>query len=202
MISICTTIILIILFFISGKIFESLKRLLMLIVDIILKILNLCGIQVSRRETKLHTSRQFRNTFKDIKIVKKSKQNEKLKPSINLIALIGLLFSITMIAINFTCDGIISKFLYDHNPLPSLIQTHSNMEIIFIAVSFSIISFSISKLVNQWKETAEYRKTKKQMKTQQKVLSRMSSKDLLDAAKQKDKEGYFKLISQENAREE
>ena len=73
MINACVTFILIILFFLSGRIFESIKRLLALILDIGLKILNLFGIQISRREIKLHTSRQFRNTFKDIKIVKKSR---------------------------------------------------------------------------------------------------------------------------------
>ena len=43
----------VILLFISGKIYESIKRLLILFVDIILKILNLFGIKISRTEHKV-----------------------------------------------------------------------------------------------------------------------------------------------------
>ena len=59
---------------------------------------------------------------------------------------------------------------------------------------FSIITFSISKLTSQWKETAKFRKARREMRNIEKVLCKMSAKELLDAAKIKDKEGYDRLI--------
>ena len=198
MINACVTFILIILFFLSGRIFEGIKRLLALILDIGLKILNLFGIQISRREIKLHTSRQFRNTFKDIKIVKKSRQNNKIKRSVNIFALIVLIITVAGVIINISSQGIISNFLFEHNPLPMLIQSQSNMEITFTALSFSIISFSISKLIAQWRATAEFRKAKRDIKLQGKILNKMSSKDLLDIAKQKDREAFNRISISSN----
>lgn len=201
MINSCVTFILIILFFLSGRIFEGVKRLLALILDIGLKILNIFGIQISRKELKLHTSSRFRNTFKDIKTVKKSKQNNKIKPSINIFALIIFILSVSVVVFNISSGGIISKFLFDHNPLPQLIQTQSNMEITFTALSFSIISFSISKLVSQWRQTAEFRKAKRDIRLQGKILNKLSSKDLLDIAKQKDQDAFNKVSISNNKEE-
>lgn len=100
MISIVVSFLMILLFLISGKIVEGIKRLLMLIVDILLKLLNLFGIRINTRERHIKTSRLFKQTFKDIKIVKQSKENNKMKPSINLFALIMFLFSLIAIIVN------------------------------------------------------------------------------------------------------
>lgn len=197
MTSICVTFLLILLFFLSGRIFEAIKRLLALFLDIGLKILNLFGIHINRKETRLRMSHEFRATFKDIKIVKKSRQNNKIKPSVNLIALIILILSISSVIYNVTSGGVISNFLFKYNPFPSLITDQVNMNTTFTALMFSIISFSISKLISQWKETAQFRKTKREMKLRGRVLEKMSSKDLLDAAKQKDEYGFNKLSKQD-----
>jgi hypothetical protein len=148
MINICVTFALIILFFISGRIFEAVKRLLALFLDIVLKILNLFGIKISRREVKLYTSHRFRNTFKDIKTVKKSRQNNKIKCSLNIFALIIFILATSAVIFNFTSGGLISNFLFKYNPLPNLIQNENDMEITFTALTFSIISFCISKLIS------------------------------------------------------
>ena len=122
MISAAVTFILVILFFISGSIFESLRRLLALLLDISLKILNLFGIQISRREPKLYASNKVRNAFKDIKIMKKSKHNTRIKPSINIVALLVLILSVGLVIFNISTDGIISNFLFEYNPIPRIIQ--------------------------------------------------------------------------------
>lgn len=197
MTSICVTFLLILLFFLSGRIFEAIKRLLALFLDIGLKILNLFGIHINRKETRLRTSHEFKATFKDIKIVKRSRQNNKIKPSVNLIALIILILSIGSVIYNVTSGGVISNFLFKYNPFPSLITDQVNMNTTFTALMFSIISFSISKLISQWKETVQFRKTKREMKLRGRVLEKMSSKDLLDAAKQKDEYGFNKLSKQD-----
>jgi hypothetical protein len=52
MISILTTLLLVILLFLTGKIFESLKRFLTLIVSVSLKILDIFGIRINLNEKR------------------------------------------------------------------------------------------------------------------------------------------------------
>ena len=191
----------IVLLFLSGRIYESVIRLLMLFVDIFLKILNLFGIHINTKERKIKTSRKFKQTFKDIKVVKKSKENNKIKPSINIIALVLLVLSITIVVINLNVvsGNFITAWLFAHNPLPSFIPTQESMDVTLTAILFSIIAFSISKLISQWKETAKFRKARREMRNREKVLCNMSAKELLDAAKIKDKDGYDRLIKHNNS---
>lgn len=196
----------IVLLFLSGRIYESIKRLLVLFIDILLKILNLFGIHIDTKEQRISTSKRFKQTFKDIRVVKKSKENNKLKPSINPIALILLLSSIAIVIINLgsVSGNAISSWLFEHNPFPFFIKSQENMDVTLTAILFSIIAFSISKLINQWKATAKFRVARKQMKKKDEVLCMMSAKELLDAAKKKDADGYeqhLKITSVESADE-
>lgn len=180
----------------SGRIYEGIKKLITLIVDILLKIANFCGLGISKTERRIHTSKEFKKTFKDIKVVKKSKENNKIKPSINLFALILLMISVTLIICNLevVSGNAISIWLFDINPVPMLIATQRNMDMTFTAILFSFVTFSISKLLSQWKDTKKYRDAKKQMKQKKHLTRIMTSKDLLDVAKMKDRENYDRLI--------
>lgn len=100
MVSIVVTFGMIALLFISGKVFESLKRLLTLLIDISLKVLNFFGLTLSRKEKRVKVSKQFKETFKDIKIVKQSKENKKILSSIHIPALCILILSLVLIIIN------------------------------------------------------------------------------------------------------
>ena len=60
----------------------------------------------------------------------------------------------------------------------------------FTASLFSVVTFSVSKLINQWKETKKDRKARREVKKQRKILKNISSKDLIDIAKAKDLERY------------
>ena len=184
--SIATTLLLIIVLFATGKIFEAIKRFLVLLLDIVFKILNLFGFQINVREPIVRTSKVFNKTFKDIRVVKKSKHNNKITPSINIFALIIFVLSVFAVVSNLMDNGWISAWLYNKRFLDFIIKTQENMDTTFIAVMFSVMSFSLSKLIHQWKDTSKYRKAKKEMKQKNKVLSKMSSKELLDVAKQKD----------------
>lgn len=200
MISVIASFSMIVLLFLSGRIYESVKRLLMLFVDIFLKILNLFGIHINTKERRIKTSRKFKQTFKDIKVVKKSKENNTIKPSINIIALVLLILSITIVIVNLnTVSGnFITAWLFMHNPLTKFIPTQESMDVTLTAILFSIIAFSISKLISQWKETANCRKARREMRNREKVLCKMSAKELLDVVKEKDKIGYksrLKLVS-------
>ena len=182
----------------SGRIYEGIKKLIQLIVDSVLKIANACGLKISKKERKIHVSRQFKTIFKDIKKVKKSKENNKLKPSINLFALILLLISGSLIIINLeqVSGNAISKFLFECNIFPTLIQTQRNLDMTFTAILFSCLTFSLSKLLSQWKETSKYRKAKKEMREKEAALKNLTAKELLDAAKAKDVANYDRLIKQ------
>ena len=198
MVSAIVTFSMIFLLLASGRIYEGIRRLIALIVDICLKIANFFGLQLSRYEKRIHVSKDFKNTFKDIKIVRKSKQNSKLKKSINLFALICLILSVALIICNLeiVSGNAISIWLFENNPIPILITSQRNMDMTFTAILFSFVTFSISKLLNQWKETANYRKAKREMKKKEYLLRQMSSKDLLDIAKAKDLANYDRLIYQ------
>lgn len=184
--SIATTFLLIIVLFATGKIFEAIKRFLVLLLDIVFKILNLFGFQINVREPIVRTSKVFNKTFKDIRVVKKSKHNNKITPSINIFALIIFVLSVFAVVSNLMDNGWISAWLYNRRFLDFIIKTQENMDTTFIAVMFSVISFSLSKLIHQWRDASKYRKAKKEMKQKNRVLSKMSSKELLDVAKQKD----------------
>lgn len=184
--SIATTLLLVIVLFATGKIFEAIKRFLVLLLDIVFKVLNIFGFQINVREPVVRTSKVFNKTFKDIRAVKKSKHNNKITPSINVLALIIFIISVFAVVSNLMDGGWISAWLYNKGFLNFIIKTQENMDTTFIAVMFSIISFSLSKLIHQWKDTSKYRKAKREMRLKGKILSKMSSKELLDVAKQKD----------------
>lgn len=201
MISAAVTVVFICLLFISGKIFESIKRLLQLFFSLFLKLLNVMGIKISIREPRIKVSKQFKETFKDIRIVKKSKKNEKIKPSINIIALALFLSAVALIIINLdiVSGNVVTNWLYANNPLPFLVTNPENMNVTFTAFMFSTVSFSLSKLLSQWKETSKYRKAKKDMKIKKYAVDIMTSKELLDHLREKDQQHY---IEHKDIREE
>ena len=130
--------------------------------------------------------------------MKKSKENNKIKPSINLFALALLIVTLGLIIGNLSVvsGNAITVWLYSHNALPTIINSQRNMDMVFTTSMFSILSFSISKLFNQWKETAKYRAARKEMKKTEYLIKHSTSKDLVDAAKLKDLEKYEQLVKQ------
>ena len=137
--------------------------------------------------------------------MKRSKQNQKAKSSINFISLLLIILSLSLIIINLDSisGNIFSKWIFNleinyTRVAPYLfIKTQKDMDITFTAIMFSVLSFSASKLVSQWKDTSQFRKDKKEMKMKKNVISLMSSKELLDAAKIKDTQRYEELSSKE-----
>lgn len=77
MIKIILTLILILIFFILGNFIPALKKLINLIVSNFLKLLSLFGIKIKKREQTLNVSPQFKETYKEIKIVKLANKNIK-----------------------------------------------------------------------------------------------------------------------------
>ena len=63
MISVATSLLFIILLFLSGKLFECVKYILKLVATAGLKLLNLIGIKVELKEPRIRTSRAFKKAF-------------------------------------------------------------------------------------------------------------------------------------------
>lgn len=192
MISVATSLLFIILLFLSGKLFECVKYILKLVATTGLKLLNSIGIKVELKEPRIKTSRAFKKTFQEIKVVRKSKNNIKIKPSINISALVILICAVGLIILNLDAvsGNVVTNWLFEINPLSFLIASAEDMNVMFTAIMFSMVSFSLSKLLSQWKETKKYREAKKDIKLKNYVINKTSTKELLDSLKKRDQQKY------------
>ena len=83
MINIISTILLICILFLFGHIIQALKKLIGLLTNVFLKILSIFGFKIKRKEKDIKMSDDFKNTYKEIKVVKLSKKNIKQQSSID-----------------------------------------------------------------------------------------------------------------------
>lgn len=189
MINTIITTILIITFFLLGHITQGFKKIISLFTDLFLKFLNLFGIKINRKEKHLKVSKEFKETYKDIKIVKLSKKNIKQKHSIDIIGLSVLFIALILFIVNAITDYAISDWIHSWMskiPLLNSILTPESMNTYYTAVLFSIMSFSISRIINRWKETKQQRIEAKNAKIKKLAIDLMDSKELVDQAKKKD----------------
>lgn len=181
--------ILIITFFLLGHITQGFKKIISLFTDLFLKFLNLFGIKINRKEKHLKVSKEFKETYKDIKIVKLSKKNIKQKHSIDIIGLSVLFIALILFIVNAVTGYAISNWIHSWMskiPLLNSILTRESMNTYYTAVLFSIMSFSISRIINRWKETKQQRIEAKNAKIKKLAIDLMDSKELVDQAKKKD----------------
>ena len=181
--------ILIITFFLLCHITQGFKKIISLFTNLILKFLNLFGIKINRKEKHLKVSKEFKETYKDIKIVKLSKKNIKQKHSIDIIGLSVLFIALILFIVNAVTGYAISNWIHSWMskiPLLNSILTRESMNTYYTAVLFSIMSFSISRIINRWKETKQQRIEAKNAKIKKLAIDLMDSKELVDQAKKKD----------------
>ncbi len=193
MIKIILTLILVLIFFILGNFIPALKKLIKLITSSILKLLSFFGIKIKKREQTLHVSSQFKETYKEIRIVKLANKNIKSTSYIDWVALTILLISGILFLINFFTKGVISDWLFNLIKNFKFIKTATDMNTMFTATLFSVMSFALSSLLNRWKETKPQRLEQKQEKLKREAIKLMTSKELLDQAKLKDEQNYKEL---------
>ena len=138
----------------------------MFVVDIFLRILSACGVHFKTSERTLSTSKEFKDTFKEIKIVKKSKENVKLKPSINIFALVTFVVSLALVILNLEAltGNYVTEWLYTDTFLHRFVETKASIDVMYTAIIFSVMSFSLSKLASQWKDTRHIRVTRREIK--------------------------------------
>ena len=192
MVNIIVTAFCIITFFIFGYITQAFKKLLSLLTTIFMRILSIFGIRFTKREKTVIVSENFKNTYKEIRVVKQSKKNLKQKSSIDWVWFSIFAVSALLLILNFG-SNMISNGLFELIESWKLVKTAADMNTFFTATIFSAISFAVSKLLQRWNDTKQQRIEAKEAKIKMKALAIMSSKELLAEAKKKDADKYSQL---------
>lgn len=196
MISAISSVLLIILFFFLGHVTQAFKKLIGLLTKIGLKFLSFFGIKIKKKEKHLKQSNEFKETYKEIRMVKLSKKNIKQKSSIDWAFLILFVIAgiLVIINLNSITGNAITNWMWNiTNGVWGLIKTQADMNTFYTALLFSVLSFSASRLLSRWKETKQQRKEHKEAMLKLKALKVMDSKELIDAAKEKSEEKYKEL---------
>ena len=178
-----------------GQITYALRKFLSLITTLLLKFLSFFGIRINRQEKHVKVSNEFKETYKEIKVVKKANKNLSNLSSIDWKYLATFIIALLLVIINFNSisGNAISNWIYDLFKPLGIITSKNDANVFFTAILFSIISFSLTRLLTRWKETKQQRKEKKINRLKQRAVSEMDSKELLDAAKIKNEENYKRL---------
>lgn len=195
MIQAILTVILVVLFFILGHFTQAIKKLLGFITKWILKFLSFFGLKISTKEKSVEVSEEFKNTYKDIKIVKLSKKNIKQKSSIDYVNLVLFLITGLLVVLNLgsVSGNAISNWIYELVDGFGFIKSAADMNTLYTATLFSVISFSLTKLVGRWKETKQQRKENREALLKLRATKLMSSKELIEKAQEKDEQKYKEL---------
>lgn len=193
MISIISTTLLIIVFILFGHIIQAIKKAIGLITSTFLKILSIFGIRLRKKEKHLKVSDEFRQTYKEIKVVKLSKKNIKQQSSIDWVNFSLLVVCALLFVINALTNKSISDWIFTWLPTFGFIKSAIDMNTMYTALLFSAMSFATTKVLTRWKETKQQRVENKQAKLKQKAITLMSSKELLESAKEKDEQKYNEL---------
>ena len=192
MISLLLNILFIVTFLFSGYLVQAIKKFVSVTIKLICKLLALFGIKIKVREHNYRVSDEFKKTYKDIKTVKLSKKNIKQESSIDWVGLIlfiiaGLLYLFNLKVIT---GNAISNWMYSWvSQIPlvgKLVADEIAMNTFYTAGVFAVLTFALTKIYNRWKETKPQRVEKKEALLKARAIEIMSSKELLDSAKDKD----------------
>lgn len=188
MISFIGSLLLIISFFLSDYLIEALKRTIKLLTKYTLKLFSFFGIKIKIKEKSLKVSNDFKNTFKEIKVVKLSNKNLKESALIDYISLGLFVLSITLIIINLqqVSNNIIAQIVFNIINKIGIVKTIQETNILVTALLFSMLSFSATRLFQYWKQTKPARQERRIRKLKQKALEHMTTKELLNEARNKD----------------
>ena len=187
MISFITTVLLATLFFLSGYIIQALKKIIGLLTKLVLTLLSFFGVKF-KKEKSLKMSNEFKNTYKEIRVVKLSNKNLKEKSSIDWLNFGLFCASLLLIVSNLAVlsGNAISNWLFSLIQNLKIVKTATDMNTLYTATLFSALSFSATKLLQRWKETKQQRIERKNIKLKMKALELMDTRELLLQAKNKD----------------
>lgn len=195
MVNLIIGILLAITFFFFGQITQALKKLVSLFTGLLCKFLNLIGIKIKKREPQVKVSEEFKKTYKGIKKVKLSRKNIKQSSSIDWVSLsiLGVALILFFFNLGSITGNAISNWLFKLIEKTGFVKTAIDMNTLYTATIFSVMSFAAGKILNRWKETKQQRIEARQSKIKIEALSHMTSKELVEEAKKKDEEKYKEL---------
>lgn len=183
-----SSIALIVTLLLSGYIIEAIKRIVTLLTKIILTILSIFQIKIKTKEKSLKMSDDFIKAYPGIRIVRLSNKNLKHRSSIDWMHLGLLLACLILIIVNLgaVSNNAISAFLYSLVAKFNIIQSVRDMNTVFTATIFSILSFAATKVLQRWKDTKPQRQEARATKLRYKAVNIMTTEELLFEAKKKD----------------
>lgn len=195
MVNLIVGILLAITFFFFGQITQALKKLVSLFTGLLCKFLNSIGIKIKKREPQVKVSEEFKKTYKGIKKVKLSRKNIKQSSSIDWVSLsiLGVALILFFFNLGSITGNAISNWLFKLIEKTGFVKTAIDMNTLYTATIFSVMSFAAGKILNRWKETKQQRIEARQSKIKIGALSHMTSKELVEEAKKKDEEKYKEL---------
>lgn len=176
--------------FLTGLSIQALKKIVKVVTSFICSMLAKIGIHLERKEKDLKVDESIFNDYKEIKSVKRGALGMKYKKSINVFALILFLVSLALIIGNLEAvtGNAITKWLSATMISMSIDIGSIDMNTIYTAVVFSVLSFSLTKLLGRWKETSAIRRERKHTRLKKNLLSEMTSEELILEAEKKDRE--------------
>lgn len=195
MVNLIVGVLLAITFFFFGQITQALKKLVSLFTGLLCKFLNLIGIKIKKREPQVKVSEEFKKTYKGIKKVKLSRKNIKQSSSIDWVSLsiLGVALILFFFNLGSITGNAISNWLFKLIEKTGFVKTAIDMNTLYTATIFSVMSFAAGKILNRWKQTKQQRIEARQSKIKIEALSHMTSKELVEEAKKKDEEKYKEL---------
>ena len=127
--------------------------------------------------------------------MKLSKKNIKQKSSIDWVYF--SVFIISALLVFFNLDSVtgnaISNWLFSLISKLGFIKSATDMNTFYTATLFSVLSFSATKVLARWRETKQQRIENKEALLKLRATRLMSSKELLEVAKEKDEQKYKEL---------
>lgn len=192
MIKLIVIVLVIVLFSLLGYLTQAIKKTFEVITLLILRILNLFGIKIIHKERSANTSEEFRKVYKGIRKVKLSRKNLKTQSSVSWLYLSIFLVSLSLVILNLNVltGNILSQWLCEIMLLIKIPIALVSMNTFVTAVLFSLVSFSLTRVIQHWKDTKVFRKERHDRKLKEKAMAMLTTKELLNAAREKDENEY------------
>lgn len=176
--------------FLAGFSLQTVKKLVKVIVAFICSLLNKIGIKINYRERNLRVDKVVFSDYEEIKEVKRGALGMRKKRSVNVFALILVFIAATLIVLNLkvVSNNMITNWLSDLVAKMNINIGSIDMNTIYTAAVFSVLSFGLTKLLAQWRETSSIRKEKSHQRRKKRLLAEMTSEELITEAEKKDRE--------------
>lgn len=172
-------------FLLLGYISRALKKIISTLMKLLYLIADKLKIRVNQ-ERKLKFTTNFYEQYSSIKIVTRSKLGMKKKKLYSPLMIVITIISLALIVANLKywtggntniVSNWIEKLLISINVSETLLSV-VEISTIYTAITFSVLSFGLSSILNSWKESRDLRRERKIRKQNDAVISRLTSSEL------------------------